>query len=192
MVLTGVAGTGSGGGGPVLGPLNISLHPLTANWTEGTVSSGGGQGGAAHTGDTTWHYQAFSTTTWTDGGVFDPSVVSATTGVDTNVSTAGNPTIYNWTGGVGSQIVADVQDWLNHQDSDNFGWILTNADTQDAQSFRSFASNNNTSFAGPSLVVTYVAAVPESAAWVLMSLAVAGMAAMKIRQRPAKATQQHN
>jgi hypothetical protein len=58
-----------------------------------------------------------------------------------------------------SNLVADVQNWLNHPDT-NFGWVLMTTDEEINFSARRFASRENTVRPLPTLEVQYTASPP--------------------------------
>lgn len=94
----------------------VSVHRVTADWGEaGSVADGGGgQGGAAETGDATWQHRFYNTTYWAvPGGDYAVSA-SATTTVGATLS------YYTWTS---PQLAADVANWINNPGT-NFGWIV--------------------------------------------------------------------
>jgi hypothetical protein len=126
---------------------NVELHKLSADWGEGT-SNGGGMGTQATTNDATWTYEFYNTVTWHNQGGDFASTASATTFVP---SSAVSPT---WSS---SQMVADVQNWLDNPSSD-FGWLLRGDETQPqhAQSFDS--SKNSTTTNRPTLTIDYTSA----------------------------------
>lgn len=141
----------------ISGAANVSLHRLTENWGEGASNAGSGadgQGAVAQIGDATW-ICSFSNgaggcnTFWgTTGSVYN-STASSTTSVN------GNGT-YNWTG---SQLIADVQSWVNAP-ANNFGWVII-GDEATAGSAKRFASRTNPiTLNRPSLSVTYTLVVP--------------------------------
>lgn len=98
-------------------PRSISLHPVLADWGEGTSDATFNEGGGAPAtpGDATWLHRFFDTTFFwaTPGGEFF-STPSA-------VTTVGGFGFYTW--GPAPQMTADVQSWLDNRGS-NFGWIL--------------------------------------------------------------------
>jgi hypothetical protein len=179
---------GSGGGAGFGGTLTLSLHKLLQSWGEGTSGSptsasvgGTGQGFTAVNGDSTWTDSFFNTnptlaTAWTTpGGNF----VAASSADNTTTASAIN-TPYTWSS---SQLMADVQSWVNGT-SANDGWeLLSNLETTPT-SFLGFwskdgaAANNNMAIA-PTLSVTFTPA-PEP-----MSLLMLGAVAplMLVRRR---------
>ncbi len=127
---------------------NIALHKLTADWGEGTsiAAFGEGMGAPATTNDATWLHQFFDSIFWTtSGGNFNPSASASTT--------IGGIAFYNF--GSTSQMVADVQDWLDNPGNSN-GWILIGSEdtTLTAKRFASKDNANETSW--PELSVTYL------------------------------------
>lgn len=138
----------------------FSLHPLLANWGEGTsnaasggAGSGGGDGVAPTTNDATWVHRFFNTpsTGWTTpGGDFRiaPSATQSVNGVGTSVF------------GPAAQMTADVQAWVNAP-STNFGWLLKAVDETARPSAKQFDSRENSTPANrPVLTVTFTPA-PE-------------------------------
>jgi hypothetical protein len=141
------------------GPTNIDLHALQADWGEGTSNAGinGGGGAPATTNDATWIYRFFNATTpgpkWTNPGGDFSSTVSATTSV-------GGIGSYTW--GSTTQMVADVQGWLNNP-STNFGWILIGNESQPTTAKRFDTKENSTAGNRPTLTIDYsVAAGPPA------------------------------
>ncbi len=133
------------------GPINITLSPVARDWGEGASNSGtpGGGGAAAQTGDATWVFNFFNTSSWTTlGGDFSPTI-SATT-----VLGAAGMT-YTWSG-VG--MISDVQGWAADPAS-NFGWVIRGDEVTSgsAQRFNSRENPENV----PRLSITYTA-VPEA------------------------------
>ncbi len=132
-------------------PTTFALHRLTAGWNEGTTaasSGGGGSGDPAVDGDTTWISRAQGATAWTNpGGDFLPEPSSSTDVGDTG-------SIAKWSG---AGLVADVQAWVEHPDT-NFGWIMLGPETTNRR-LRRFHSKEAGAL-GPK--VTVVAEVPTS------------------------------
>jgi hypothetical protein len=134
----------------------VFLYALNSAWGEGASQAttlGDGQGVAAQAGDATW-VCSFSdgaggcTTAWTPGGTFQPTLSASTT--------VGAPGAYTWSG---SQVLANVQGWVNSASS-NYGWIIR-GDEATPQSARRFASRTNAVAADrPTLTITYNSLVP--------------------------------
>ena len=139
---------------------------MTDSWGAGTTGSGNttiggtGAGFTANPGDATWTSRAFGTTLWTTaGGDYNHSTVSATAAVGTTLNVG-----YTW--GSTTQLVADVQGWLNTPSS-NFGWILINQDETDAKTARVFYTlQESTAAFQPALAITYT--IPEPASCTLL------------------------
>jgi len=129
------------------GAQSISLHRVLADWGEGSSIALGneGQGAPSTTGDATWIHSFFNTILWASpGGDFAPTL-SASQVVDSLGS-------YTW--GPTTQMVADVQNWLNNPAVD-FGWILIGNEST-SQTAKRFASRQNTDpTMRPLLTVTY-------------------------------------
>ncbi|MEZ4826705.1 MAG: DNRLRE domain-containing protein [Bacteroidia bacterium] len=116
------------------GSQTIDLHRVMASWGEGTSAAAGNEGaGAASTGgDATWIHRFYDTTQWVSAG---GDFLANSSGSQDVPSTAGNNT---W---AGAGMVADVNYWLAHPDS-NFGWILIGNEST-ASTSRRFGSHNN-------------------------------------------------
>lgn len=102
-----------------------SLYRMLRDWGEG-VQGGGIEGGNALPEDACWKYSFFNTTFWgaMGAGLINTDRVST---VSATVSVAGAG-VYNL--GSTSQMVADVQGWLNTPAS-NYGWIIIGNETTD-------------------------------------------------------------
>ncbi|CAG0985218.1 hypothetical protein PHYC_01984 [Phycisphaerales bacterium] len=94
----------------------VAVHRSLTSWGEG-ASTGlleEGQGAPAEPGDATWLHRFFPNDFWsTPGGEFDPAPNDSIL-----ISEVG---FYSW--GLGGQLVADVQHWLD-QPTENFGWFM--------------------------------------------------------------------
>jgi uncharacterized repeat protein (TIGR01451 family) len=141
----------------VSGPSTVALHRALLNWGEGTsnagtggTGSGEGDGIAATTGDVTWFYNTFPSSTWTTpGGDF-----VAASSASTSVGSVGQ---YQWSG---AGLIADVLQWVNNPGS-NFGWIVTGNETTGG-SAKQFDTKENANPANrPSLTVNYTPPVPD-------------------------------
>jgi hypothetical protein len=160
LTLAQVAGSGGGGGGMIAHSATIGLFPLTQNWGEGTVESdavgigGTGQGGPANAGDATWNAAFYQQTLWNNPGGDHVSNASESLFMDSNVQ----GTVYTYPST--TQLVADVQGWLNSP-ATNFGWELINTDETSQRTFFAFYSREWHTFPGgnvsqePSLQVTF-------------------------------------
>lgn len=99
---------------PGSAPGPVTLHSLTANWSEGPTFSAGGQGDTAVDGDLTWFCATFPATPWANpGGDFDPTPLASVV-ADTN------PGQFIWSS---PAMNAQAQAWLDNPAS-NFGWML--------------------------------------------------------------------
>jgi hypothetical protein len=123
-----------------------SLYRLTADWGEGTSDAGdpGGIGIGATTGDATWVYRFFNTTTWTTPGGDFVAGASATT----DVTTLGS---YTWKS---AQMNTDVQAWLDTP-ANNFGWIVIGVESTLGTAKRFDSRENPTVANRPVLQVFY-------------------------------------
>ena len=129
------------------GASTVMVHRLTADWGEGTSDAGGGEGGGATatTNDATWIHTFFNSATWASAGGDFVGTASA------SASVAGNGA-YTW--GSTSEMVADVQAWVNDA-AQNFGWILI-GDEETPQSAKRFDSREHPTAANrPTLTVHY-------------------------------------
>src|SRR3990170_3786518 len=122
-----------------------TLQRLLADWGEGTSNAlqNEGKGAPAAMGDATWTHRFYTTTTWTNAGGDFSGTVSASLDV-------GSTGTYTW--GSTSQMVADVQAWLDNP-STNFGWIIRGIEgaNESSKRFNSSESGQNP----PALAITY-------------------------------------
>ncbi len=147
----------------------FDLHPVLAEWGEGT-SSGTGSGGAATPGDATWNFRLFSTTAWTTAGG-DFSAAVASTNFGTSITT------YSFASTSG--MVSNVQAWLNSP-ATNFGWLMK-ASTEAGTSARELGSGESAVADRPTLTVTYT--VPEPGTVGLLGLVALIASTRRIRSR---------
>jgi hypothetical protein len=183
LVLGQLAGSGGGSGSGTTSSETISLFDEAQAWGQPTNIKGAsgfggtGHGAAPQSGDATWNYAFYNTTSWTVAG--GDYVAGASDRGDASV---GNSlTTYSWSS---SLMVADVQNWLDNPSS-NFGWLLKNSDETDATDFRAFWSaqgaaayltanpTNPLGVAAPELAVSYV--IPEPASAALLSAMAGGL-----------------
>jgi hypothetical protein len=130
-------------------PRNVELHKLLADWGEGTSVAPGeeGDGAPATTNDATWRHRFFDTIFWTtEGGDFS-GTVSATQSV-------GAIGMYTWSS---SQMVADVQSWLDNP-STNFGWLVLGDESEIATAKR---FDTRESASQPVLTIQYTRVTPR-------------------------------
>ncbi len=168
MTVGQVAGSGGGGSGGTSGPETISLFDESQAWGQptnfpgATTFGGTGHGAAPDPGDATWNYAFYSTTPWTiAGGDWSSSLTDIA-----DASVTGTLASFTWSS---AAMVTDVQNWLNDP-SNNFGWVIKNADETDIRTFRAFwsaqgAAANDDPALAPELTVTYTAAPPATAYW---------------------------
>lgn len=131
-----------------------SLHRVLADWGEAGSHAPGeeGGGGAAATGDATWLYRFFATTTWaTLGGDFDPSSSAAVAVADVGP--------YSWSS---AGMVSDVQDWLDNPATD-FGWIIIGNELVSPSAKRFISRQNGSVILRPALEVNFTPPVVEGA-----------------------------
>lgn len=121
---------------------NITLNRLSADWGEGTSNSSQGNGDASATNDATWLHRFFDTEQWTNQGGDFSGTASATAAVGATGS-------YTW--GSTTEMVADVQDWLDNP-ANNFGWIIL-GDEATSQSVKGFSTKEGST--PPMLTVTF-------------------------------------
>jgi len=190
MDLGQVAGSGGGSGGGSGASETLSLYDEAQAWGQPTnvagasTFSGTGHGGAPATGDATWNYAFYNTVPWTTvGGSY---VSGASDRGDATVATALVP--YSWST---SNMIADVQNWLDTPSSNN-GWLLKNTDETSATDFRAFWSaqgaaaylaanpTNPLVVSAPELIVSYTP-VPEPKS--LLVLAVTGLYTLTRRRK---------
>ncbi len=132
----------------ISGNQTVSLHKLTADWGEGTSKAafGEGMGALATTNDATWLHRFYNSTFWTTaGGDYNPSASASTT--------IGGIAFYNF--GSTSQLVADVQDWLDNPVS-SFGWIMIGSEDTTLTAKRFASKQNLIETSWPELSVTYL------------------------------------
>jgi hypothetical protein len=168
------------------GPVDFTIHVVTADWGEAGSDAGdpGGLGAPADTGDATWTDRFFDQgLPWaTAGGDFDPTPsASASVGQ----CTAATPVNASFTS---ADVAADVQAWLDDPSS-NFGWLVL-GDEETLPSARRFASRENgNDIIVPTLTIEYEtdggtgvpATSPVGIALLVLSLA-AGSAIVRRRR----------
>jgi hypothetical protein len=176
-------------GGGTTGTATIGLYDLSDSWGEGTAeegqgASGAGQGAMANTGDATWDdrfYSSSSPTAWTTPGGDYSGTTSGTLAVGTTLNAA-----YTW--GSTSQMVADVQSWLDSPTT-NFGWEMINSNETGSQTFRAFytreeASSNSNLV--PDLQITYTPSLaPEPVGIGALAIAAGFVTTRRRRARTA-------
>jgi hypothetical protein len=131
------------------GPVTVALHELRADWGEGSSHAQGeeGQGAPSSSGDATWIHSAFDTQLWSSaGGDFSNAPSSSQ-----NIAGEG---FYAWSG---TQIVGDVQSWLDNPSSE-FGWILIGNESTDFTARRFDSRENSVPAFRPQLRVRFTPA----------------------------------
>lgn len=149
----------------------IYLHRVTSAWGEGTSLAAGGQGGGglSTTGDATWIHTFYDNQFWNNpGGDFDPT--SSATQI------VGNVGFYTW--GSNTQMISDVQSWLNNP-STNFGWIILGNETVGGSSKRFETDEYADPLLRPSLSVSF-SPIPEPASLILLGLSSVAMISRRL------------
>lgn len=146
----------------ISGPVNVELHRVLSDWGEGTSDADGEEGGGAPPtpGDATWLHTFFPGSFWGSPGGDFSATVSATQSVDATGT-------YTW--GSTSEMVADVQSWLDNP-ATNFGWLVMGDEMMEASAKR-FNTRENGS-GNPQLAITFQEPVPTTPPWALVLLAV--------------------
>ncbi len=126
------------------------LHRLLQPWNEGNKA--GTHGDAADPGETTWNERLARQTggSWSAPGAVAPDDFSLRSSASLLLGGAGRHTFAST-----SNLVADVQFWLQHPTS-NHGWILTSDSEDLGQTVKHFASREDAPIA-PALVIEYTA-----------------------------------
>jgi PEP-CTERM motif len=170
------------------GTVQIDLHRVLASWGEGSSFFNGGVGGPAANGDATWFSRSYDASNpaaspaWsTPGGDFDPTV-SGSALVSEHASDVEKA--FSWLGASGSQMVADVQKWLNDPSS-NFGWLLL-GDESKGQTAKRFRSGEADLAFRPTLTITFEppsAVVPEPGSFAMAATGAAAVAGFAARRK---------
>jgi hypothetical protein len=125
----------------------FGVHRLTADWGEGTSVGTGTEsdGGPATTGDATFTRRFFDTVAWTNvGGDFVPGYSA--------VTSIGGVGSYEWSS---SQLIADVQGWLNAS-LPQYGWLIKETNESVGGTARRFDSRQHSVAANrPTLTIEY-------------------------------------
>jgi hypothetical protein len=152
---------------------SFSLYRMLQSWGEGNkvaLDNGGGQGAPATAGEVTWNNRFFGGAKWAAPG--------GLAGVDFALSPSASQNIYDvgrspYNFPSGSELVADVQFWVSHPES-NFGWMLMTDDEETPFTARQFASREDPLGRGPILTVDFEV-VPEPATLWLWSLGLGAL-----------------
>jgi len=141
------------------GAATVGVHRLLKSWGEAgsNASADEIEGARAEPLDATWLFSRFDSSAWGNPGG-DFAGASGAAQVDT-------PGAYEWFGG---GLISDVQDWLDHPDT-NFGWLLKGSEV--AGNIKSFISRDSAAVAlHPTLEITYelpvLPGVIEGRSWV--------------------------
>ncbi len=126
---------------------NFELHLMTSGWMEGTKT--GNNGATASLGEATWNNRAHGFPVPWSGGTGGDGDYSISASASTAVTSVGS---YSWSS---TQLVADVQGWLNTSIPNN-GWILISDNEVNDKTARAFGSREHgTASNRPELVVDY-------------------------------------
>ena len=181
---------GMAAGGGTTSTATIGLFDVLDSWGEGTTGnptqnsagiSGSGNGFTANAGDATWNSRFSGSTAWTAAGGDHSGTASASLSLNNSVTGA----TFTWSS---SQMVSDVQGWLNSPSS-NDGWELINANETSASTFFAFYSREWGTFTAaggnaaqePVLQVTYAA--PEPTTGILFAGACLGILSLRPLRR---------
>jgi hypothetical protein len=127
-------------------PIQIGLHRVAADWSEGASASSGGGGAPAVAGDVTWIHTRYDTERWAHaGGDFsaEPSAVVS----------VGDEGTYRFEST--AALVADVQHWLDAP-STSHGWILVGGEQAASTAKRFYSREAGHEGEGPRLLIEYV------------------------------------
>jgi hypothetical protein len=129
------------------GTQTVTIRRVNADWGEGTSDSGspGGQGITATPNDATWIHRFHNTINWASAGGDFEATSSASTSM-----TANGP----YTLGSTSQMVADVQGWLDNP-ATSFGWMIRSNETAAGTAFRYGSRENANPAFRPVLTIDY-------------------------------------
>lgn len=135
---------------PLIGSVDstFGLHKVLQPWGEGAKAGDPNVGESATPGEATWNARQHPSVLWASPG--GGPGVDYVAGASASTFIAG---ITNYTFASTSNLVADVQSWLNSSNS-NFGWILISNDEATPTSVRRFGSRE-AGTNGPSLLVEY-------------------------------------
>ncbi len=151
----------------------VSLHRVLADWGEGSSIAPGeeGGGGPAQPGDATWKHTFYNNQFWTNlGGDFDANasastIIGATDG------------FYTWNST--SQLVADVQSWLDNPGT-SFGWEIIGNESTPFTAKRFDTRENLIESFRPMLTIEYLP-IPEPGVFALMTIGLGWMGGRRRR-----------
>jgi hypothetical protein len=130
---------------------NFQLHRMLVPWVEGNKAGQEGQPAAA--GETTWNARLAPAVLWSQPGAAAPADFSPQVSGSTLFLGPGDYTFAS-----NSNLVADVQFWLQHSNS-NFGWILVSDQEATPATARRIDSRENRGYP-PTLTVEFSAPQP--------------------------------
>lgn len=167
------------------GTQTVTIQRVNADWGEGTSNSGSsGAGTASTTNDATWIHRFFNTTNWAAAGGDFQATPSASTTMNAN-----GP----YTLGSTSQMVADVQGWLDNSAS-SFGWMIRSNEVTPGTAFRFGSRENADEEFQPMLTIDFTPPVETPAVsamgialLALTLLGIGGLVAARRRFVPAAA-----
>lgn len=156
----------------------VSLHRLVSDWGEGTSDAGedagSGSGAPATTGDATWEYRFYNSSSWTTlGGDF----VGAASASQSVAKSIGITPLWQSAG-----MIADVQTWLDDPSS-NLGWIVIGNETADRTTRRFGSKDSADANLRPVLTIDFTPA-PEPNSAVLALIGIAMGIGVRRRNRP--------
>jgi hypothetical protein len=131
------------------GNQDISIYRVTSNWGEGASNAGtarDGDGAASQSDDATWIHTFYNSEQWNQAGGDYVENASAT------ISIPNTNKAYFW--GSTTQMVSDVQSWLDNPES-NFGWIVIGNESANKTTKKFASRENSTESSRPSIAVFY-------------------------------------
>ena len=150
---------------------SFSLHRMLVSWGEGgqiAIDNNGGQGAPAAPGEATWNNRFFGGAAWSaPGGAADADFTADPSASAFIYGTGDSPYDFN-----GPMMLADVQDWLYHPQS-NFGWMFLSDDEITTFTARRFGSREDPN-AWPQLTIQFEP-VPEPGTMALVALGLAAL-----------------
>ncbi len=135
------------------------VHRMLQSWGEGSKtnavsppSQGNGLGTPASLGEANWYYRFASNRTWTTPGGKAGSDYATNVSASQFISTPSQaPFYFDST----TQIVSDVQFWLDHPQS-NFGWMIKAHDETEGWTARRFMAREDPINIYPALFLDYI------------------------------------
>ena len=156
----------------------FGLRRMFRSWGEGAQvpadPNSRGFGAPAGAGEAAWDFRFAPDMPWTAPGGLAGTDFSDDISATALVSSVGQPVLFEST----SQLVADLQQWLDQPQSD-FGWMLKTESEGTSRTARSFASRE--SGFGPTLMVTFTV-VSEPGVISLVSLGLICFSVMMRRR----------